>query len=280
VTLPSSTEVRALPAPALRQYVTSYEGFELRGFPAGVHLGTPTGALTAVIGLADPLVVEGLDGGAAGRFASVSTGLRTRSVAIRHDGHQHGIVLSLTPQGARALYGLPAATLANTVVPFDQLLGAVGPELLDRVRLAPTWDVRFGVLDELLAGAVRRRAGSRSAAREVRPEVAELWRRLVAGRGRVRVEAITAGLGWSRRHLTERFRDEMGWSPKTLARVVRFEHAHRLATSSTGLPWAALSSQAGYADQAHLAREWRAFTGRTPTRWRLGETLLEPAGCC
>jgi AraC-like DNA-binding protein len=280
VLVPSSTEVRAVPAPVLRPYVTSYEGFQLSGFPSGVHLGPPTGALTAVIGLADPLVVDGPDGTAAGggRFASLSSGLRIRSVAIRHDGHQHGIVLSLTPQGARALYGMPAGTLANTVAPFDQLVGPVGSELMDRVRVAPTWEGRFGVLDELLARAVQRRVGRRAAADEVRPEVAELWRRLVAGHGRDRVEAITAGLGWSRRHLTDRFRAEMGWSPKTLARVVRFEHAHRLATKGSGLPWAELSLRAGYADQAHLVREWRAFTGRTPTGWRRGETLLEPAG--
>ncbi len=268
-----------MPAAALRPYVTSYDGFELSGFPSGVHLGTPSSALIAVIGLADGLVVEGLDGAPAGggRFASVSAGLRTRSVAIRHSGRQHGVTLSLTPQGARALYGVPAAALANTVVPLDELLGAVGPEVLDRVRTAPTWQARFGALDELLARAVRRREGSGTGGRDVRPEVAEMWRRLVAGRGRVPIRALTADLGLSRRLLTERFRTEMGWTPKTIARVIRFEHAHRLASGGS-LPWAELSIRAGYADQAHLVREWRAFTGRTPTGWRLDETLLDRAG--
>jgi AraC-like DNA-binding protein len=277
---PRSVEVRAQPAAALRPYVTRYEGFELSGFPSGVHLGTPTGALIAVVGLSDPLVVEGLDGAppGGGRFASVSAGLRTRSVGIHHDGRQHGVTLSLTPQGARALYGVPAAALANAVVPLDELLGSLGPELLDRVRAAQTWAARFAALDELLQAAVRRRAGGGAAARDVRPEVAELWRRLVAGRGRVQVAAVTTGLGLSRRLLTERFRAEMGWSPKTVARIIRFEHAHRLAAKGA-LSWAELSHRAGYADQAHLTREWRGFTGRTPTGWRQDEMLLErPAG--
>jgi AraC-like DNA-binding protein len=201
----------------------------------------------------------------------------TRSVAIHHDGRQHGVMLSLTPLGARAVYGMPAAELADTLVSLEDLLGALGSELLDRVRSAATWTDRFAALDTLLARVVARGGagpGSGAAAAEVRPEVAETWRRLVSTRGRVQVGAIAADLGWSRRHLAERFRIEVGLAPKTIARIIRFENAHRLATIDDPPSWADLSTLTGYADQAHLVRDWRAFTGRTPTAWRRGEVLL------
>lgn len=108
----------------------------------------------------------------------------------------------------------------------------------------------------------------------MRPEVAEAWRRLVAARGCVQVGAVAAELGWSRRHLTERFRGELGLSPKTFARVLNFEHAHDLATARDPLPWADVATISGYADQAHLVRDWSEFTGRTPTAWRHSEVLL------
>ena len=280
VTEPTAIEVHGRPAPPLRPYVSSYVGFRLAGFPAGVHLGTPDRSLTAVISLADPLTVAAPPGTATngGRFAAVSAGLRTRSVAIHHDGHQHGVKLSLTPLGARAVFGMPAAELADTLVSLDELLGPLGPELLDRVRAAGTWGARFGVLDELLARVVGRGAGRGEAAFDLRPEVAEMWRRLVAARGRVRVGAVAAELGWSRRHLGERFRAEVGLSPKAVARVLRFEHAHQLADVDDPPSWAEVSASAGYADQAHLVRDWRAFTGRTPTAWRGGEVLHRVAG--
>ncbi|MFE6229051.1 helix-turn-helix domain-containing protein [Streptomyces sp. NPDC057854] len=271
----AATPAPVRPAPALRRYVRSYTGFDLRGFPPGVHCGPPGRALTAVISLSGPLeVAAGVgDGSPVARFGGVAGGLMSRSVAIHHDGRQEGVQVSLTPLGARAVYGVPAAALADRLVPLDELLGSLGGELADRLRAAPTWAARFAVLDELLLRAVGRGAGGDPADR-VRPEVAEAWRRLVAARGRVQVGAVAGELGWSRRYLTERFRGELGLSPKTFARVLRFEHAHDLATARDPLPWSEVATVSGYADQAHLVREWSAFTGRSPTAWRRGEVLL------
>ncbi|MFD5892503.1 helix-turn-helix domain-containing protein [Streptomyces sp. NPDC060366] len=271
----TATRIDAPPAPALRRYVSSYAGFDLRGFPAGVHCGPPGRVLTAVISLSDPLeVAAGVDDGSpVTRFGSVAGGLMCRSVAIHHDGRQQGVQVSLTPLGARAVYGMPAAVLAHRLVPLDELLGALGVELVDRLRAATTWAARFAALDELLLRAVGRSAGNDRVPRP-RPEVAEAWRLLVAARGRVQVGAVAAELGWSRRYLTERFRGEVGLSPKTFARVLRFEQAHELATAHDPLPWADVATVSGYADQAHLVRDWREFTGRSPTAWRRGEVLL------
>ncbi|MFE3022016.1 helix-turn-helix domain-containing protein [Streptomyces sp. NPDC059256] len=268
-----ATRFAARPAPALRRYVGSYVGFDLRGFPAGVHCGPPSRVLTAVISLSDPLEVAACvdDGSPVTRFDSVAGGLMCRSVAIHHDGRQQGVQVSLTPLGARAIYGMPAAALAHRLVPLDELLGTVGVELVDRLRAATTWAARFAALDELLLRTVSR-GGDR--APRIRPEVAEAWRRLVTARGRVQVGAVAAELGWSRRYLTERFGGEVGLSPKTFARVLRFEHAHELATAVDPLPWADVATASGYADQAHLVRDWSEFTGRSPTAWRRGEVLL------
>ncbi|RZD70162.1 AraC family transcriptional regulator [Streptomyces albidoflavus] len=272
----SVTGAGARPAPALRQYVESYVGFDLRGFPAGVHCGPPGRALTVVISLSDdPLgVAAGVDDGSpVTRFGSVAGGLMCRSVAIHHDGRHRGVLVALTPLGARALYGMPAAELARRLVPLDELLGALAVELSDRLRAARTWAARFAVLDELLLRAVVR--GSQGDhGHGVRPEVAQAWRLLVAARGGVQVGALAGELGWSRRYLTERFRGELGLSPKTFARVLRFAHAHELAVDGDPLPWGEVAAVSGYADQAHLVREWREFTGRSPTAWRRGEVLL------
>ncbi|MEU6106959.1 helix-turn-helix domain-containing protein [Streptomyces albidoflavus] len=264
--------IGARPAPALRRYVDSYVGFDLRGLPAGVHCGPPGRALTTVISLADPLeVAAGVDDGSpVTRFGSVAGGLMCRSVAIHHDGRQQGVQVALTPLGARAVYGVPAAELAHRLVPLDELLGALAVELSDRLRSATTWAARFAVLDELLLRAVGRGGHEH----RVRPEVAEAWRRLVAERGGVQVGALAAELGWSRRYLGERFRGELGLSPKTFARVLRFAHAHELAAVGDPLPWGEVAAVSGYADQAHLVRDWREFTGRSPRAWRRGEVLL------
>ena len=71
------------------------------------------------------------------------------------------------------------------------------------------------------------------------------------------------------RHLTNRFRAEVGLRPKEAARVVRFDRARRLLHA--GRPARRRGRRAGYFDQAHLNREFRALAGCSPTRWLADE---------
>ena len=71
-------------------------------------------------------------------------------------------------------------------------------------------------------------------------------------------------MGWSDRHLAREFRREIGLTPKAAARVIRFDRARRLLPRHSG---AVVAAECGYADQAHLIREFVAFTGLSPTRW-------------
>lgn len=270
-------EIDGRPPAPLRPFVTAYAGFELQGFPPGVHLGTPTRTLTAVMTFGEPLEVELPEVlyGASGRYQSMASGLMTRSVAIAHGGRQHGVKVSLTPLGARVVFGVPAGTLADTVAPLADLLGDVWTELESRIGAATTWPERFRVLDDVLARRATRTLRSRARALDIRPEVAETWSRLVDAGGRVRVSDLAHDLGWSRRHLSARFREEFGLTPKTLARILRFERAVELAAAGGPPAWAAVSAAAGYADQAHLVRDWRSFTGRTPAAWFGDDVLVD-----
>jgi AraC-like DNA-binding protein len=83
---------------------------------------------------------------------------------------------------------------------------------------------------------------------------------LAAGRS-VTTTADAVGLG--PRQLHRRSLDAFGYGPKTLARILRLQRALTLARSGT--PLADTATRAGYADQAHFAREVREFTGSSLT---------------
>ena len=82
------------------------------------------------------------------------------------------------------------------------------------------------------------------------------------------------GLGISERQLRRRFAEAVGYGPKTLARVLRFQRFLGLAEAGGDL--AGLAFAAGYADQAHLTRECVRLSGRTPAV--LLAAPLRPAG--
>jgi transcriptional regulator GlxA family with amidase domain len=80
----------------------------------------------------------------------------------------------------------------------------------------------------------------------------------------VPIGRIADEVGWSHRHLTTRFRQQVGLRPKTAARLVRFDGVWRRIDQRRPLDWGQVAADTGYADQAHLVRDFREFTGTTP----------------
>ncbi|CAM5518912.1 AraC family transcriptional regulator [Streptomyces californicus] len=140
--------------------------------------------------------------------------------------------------------------------PLEDVWGRDAERTEDRLRAAATWDERFAIA----ADALGRRLDAR---RSPDPEVVAAWELILAGRGRVGVDSLADEVGWSRKRLWSRFRSQLGLAPKHAARLVRFDHAARLLAA--GHPAARVAASTGYADQPHLHREVRAFTGMTPT---------------
>jgi len=213
----------------------------------------PSTALTVVIAFDEPLDCSWLDGRTGDRYAILVAGLHTSPALIRTHGLQRGIQLALTPLGCRALLGTPPAALANELVPGPEL--GLSDTVHDRLDSAD-WHTRFDLVEELLVDRLNRHRWS------VDPIAGTAWERITTQRGDVRVEHLAADLGISRRHLQTRFRHELGVSPKQAVRLARFEHAQSLLVS--GMSSADVAAEAGFADQPHLHREFRALAGMTP----------------
>jgi methylphosphotriester-DNA--protein-cysteine methyltransferase len=100
------------------------------------------------------------------------------------------------------------------------------------------------------------------------PEVAQAWQRLVASAGAVPIGRIASGVGWSHKHLIARFRQQVGLTPKTAARLVRLEGVWRGLEQRWPLDWGQLARDAGYADQAHLtATSTSSPASHRPSSW-------------
>lgn len=254
------------PAPGLGRYVDNYVGYRQEGRADGLHQGLPSRSLTLVISLADPVRLLRMPDPAAApdAFTALIAGLHAGPVTLAADELQYGIHVNLTPWAAGALLGHPARVLAGGVYDVRDVLGTRGTELVERVREAPDWPARFAALDAMLGSGLDR-------GWEPQPEVAQAWAALVRSGGRVPVHNLARDIGWSRRHLGERFRQELGLSPKAAGRVIRFQRSHGALVKAHRAGLAEIAAECGYADQAHLTREWRDLAGQTPTAWMAAE---------
>ena len=266
---------RQRPAGPLRPYVAHYTGYRQRGVPPARHRGLPSPFLTLIVTLDEPLVMLAHPDPRQppGTFGTLLGGLHSAPALITHDGAQSGIQVALRPLGARALLGLPAGELAEIDVPAEAVLGGVCTELRTRAVAAAGWPERFAILDQILLRVMTRARPEPDTA----PEVGWAWRQLVASGGTLRITDLAAETGWSGRHLTSRFRAEIGLTPKAAARVIRFDRARQLlirqarsipgAAGDGGHRLADLAAACGYFDQAHLAREFRSLAGCPPSQW-------------
>jgi AraC-like DNA-binding protein len=189
------------------------------------------------------------------RLRSFAAGLRNRQVTTRHEGRSYGIHVKVSPLAARRLFGLPLHELAERQLPLEDVLDE--PFLVERLHDAQSWGERFRLLDHVFV----RHLG---AAPPPSSEMAWAWTRLVESDGTVRIGEIARELGWSRKRIAARFRDEIGLTPKRAARLFRFERARALSEAATRPDWAWIAREAGYYDQSHLTHDFRSVTGRTP----------------
>jgi AraC-like DNA-binding protein len=241
---------RGRPHPALRGVVGGYADFDERTGAPRETGEAPGRGIVVIVDLDAGWTVEGE------RFGSFAGGLYARPVRVRHEGSARGVQFDLEPPAARALLGVPAGELAERTVALDDLLGPGAARLAERLHAAPTPQARFAALDDALLRAVAH------AHAPVRPDVERAWALLRATAGRMRVEELAEALGCSRRHLAKHFAREVGAPPKVAARLIRFEAARARLGS---VPLARLAAEHGFADQAHLAREFRALGGAPPT---------------
>ena len=186
------------------------------------------------------------------------SGLHTTPLAVESPPDAEMAGVRLRPAGAAAFLRDSPAEIAGSVIDLDLILGS-GVERL-RERLASVRDLRERT--RLLAGAVARHLST------ARVPAAELRRALAAIHARpeaVSIRQLVADSGWSHRHFTARFEATVGVTPKAYARIARFETAFAALQSLNRVRWAEFALDRGFADQAHLVREFRQFAGTTPT---------------
>lgn len=252
--------------------IASAVGYASDHVQTTLHRGLPSAHLTFIFSLADPVVSswtpEQARGSDSFRNHVLVGGLHDRPAFVVPDERQRGIQLAVHPLAARRLFGAPARELAAEVVDGPDLLGADAERVRARMREAPSWPVRFAILQDYL----RRRVDARpSRSERVRPELVEAWRWLAWHRGTGSMDGLAAHVHLSPRQLRTLFAREVGVGPKQVSRLMRFASAtSRIAYAVSGgrtPDLAGVAARCGYFDHAHLDRDFAQFAGISPSGW-------------
>lgn len=180
--------------------------------------------------------------------------LRTAEIPVTV---REAVGASLRPEGLGLLMPHGAGELCSgTRIPLEQLWGAGGHELLERLAAEPNGEARVALLREVLT--------ERALGVGAPHATASHALRLIEGaHGDVLIEDVAQTCGVSTRTLHTLLTTEVGLGPKQVARIARIRRAIELIRAGAG-PLSSISLGSAFSDQAHLSREFRQLLGLTP----------------
>ncbi len=252
------------PVGTAARFVERIVGYEERGVGLPGSIETATLIVPLVISFGEAFSIGlGRRAAPSERYGSFTSGLFAGPVHIASSGRAACIQIDFTIPGACRFFRLPLSELAGRMVALEDLDDAGLALLRRRLGDAGNWQTRLDLAERFVAERLVE-------CDETDTIVERVCRAVGATGGRVRVTRMAESLGLSRRHLTDRFVATVGLGPKTVARMARFQSALAMAGNNT--EWADVAAACGYADQAHLTREFAEFAGTTPARW-----LAKPA---
>lgn len=212
----------------------------------------PDGCAELILNFADPIVQ--VSRGPVRQPPLMFVGQITGPFRVRPSGRVDLLGIRFRPGGAAALTKVPQHELVDQGVPLTDVAGdAAG-------RLAPVFDADDDRerIDRAEAALQRSLGRGRTAVSESADAIVRAW-------GRIPVGHLAAATGMGRRQLERRFLDEVGVSPKRLARISRFQRVFR-AMERNGTAWTRVAMECGYFDSSHLVRDFHEFAGDAPSR--------------
>jgi AraC-like DNA-binding protein len=188
----------------------------------------------------------------------ILTGMHRSSYII--DTRQQSAIMGVhfKPGGVWKLLGIPANELSDARVEMQALFGEDACRLMDRLMHVTSPGQRLRIVDAVLSA---RRFKS------LHPAVAWAAGQISRYPAQSRITLLADEAGLSMRRFSELFTVQVGVSPKRFARLKRFHTTLHRIHSAQAPDWCDIASRMGYADQAHMIREFREFSGLAPSAY-------------
>ncbi|MYW03109.1 AraC family transcriptional regulator [Streptomyces sp. SID3343] len=180
-------------------------------------------------------------------------------------GHVFGI--RFRAGGFRPFLGGPVADLADRVVPAAELFGPKITRVSDTVLATADELDRVASAETYLRSILPAPTDDATVPDPLVAEVAAIVARLTANPDLFRVDDVAEEAGMSVRRLQRLFAEYVGANPKWVLRRARLLEVAERARRGVGVDWAGLAADLGYADQAHLTRDFTATVGAPPARY-------------
>lgn len=259
----------AMPSAVNAAFIKKY--WSIKGTPDLIDAAPepilPDGCVEIIFDLADRFVQYHEDGRVELQARTIIAGQMSRGILIGPTGETDLFGVRFQPAGAFPLFGTPLYELTDIIIDASLLFGSDESFLFEQLSEKTNITERTNIFDTHFrskAAASKMSAGDAEVAADL----------IVKSRGTLAVGNIASKLGLSERRLERTFRDRIGISPKLFSRIERFQTFLRNVDAEPNRGLLDLALDAGYYDQSHMIRDFRAFTGSSPTAFLGRENVI------
>jgi AraC-like DNA-binding protein len=241
-----------LPCPALQPYIKNFLIIECE--QGMVNRILPDTSIVIAFRLRGNVSYS--DNGTTQNLAqSVITGIRDSSRLVDYAKDTSNLLVIFKEGGAASFFKEPMHELGSISVSLDYLIqrGKVCA-IEEELAAADNNNQRILIVERFLLSELKTTQSDTL--------VSEAIQKIKLSKGDIKIKELLAGLPISRDPFEKRFRKITGTSPKHFAAIIRLKNLIENYTDAISFTEAAYS--AGYYDQAHFIKDFRAFTGQTP----------------
>jgi AraC-like DNA-binding protein len=260
-----------VPRQPLDAFVASIWVFRASPRPFALERVLPTGAAQLIVNLKEDRT-RLYDPERPDRVASTSgtilSGVQTRFQIIDTSEQEYVAGVAFRPGGTAAFLRVPAHATRDADTPLAELWGrqrtaGLREQLLDRNDP----EAQLDAIEKALREKLRPDA--------VHPTIAFALAAFHRVPLTTNIGAVADATGMSAKRFIERFKAQVGVSPKRYCRIRRFQRSVARAHRGHPVDWAQVALDCGYYDQAHFIHEFRAFAGLTPTDYQASRTAFQ-----
>ncbi len=189
------------------------------------------------------------------------TGAQTQFLVVENSSKLSMMGVEFSPGGAYPFFKFPMSEAKDSSIELDLIWGKTAVEARDAILLSKSNEERFAILETLLMRQLEVDIKFYAAMKCAVDAIAILT-------PPPKIKDLANTLGFGHKRFIDLFSRIVGITPKLFARICRFQRALSAIPPNGSVDWTTVAYSCDYFDQAHFIKDFRKFSGLTPTEYQ------------
>lgn len=189
-----------------------------------------------------------------------ASGVRREPISIYSGKDSAMLIISFKKGKAYPFFPLPMNEISDCVADADLLWGDLFSAL--RLRLLEQHEAskKFRIVENFLLENFQKKL-------QLNLCVEFAVNKIIENPTEINLGKLTEKIGYSQKHFISMFKKEVGLTPKSYLKIMRFQKALIEIENSASVDWTQISGKCGFYDQAHFIADFKKFSGFTPVQY-------------